>query len=109
LSAACASHDLRHTFCRLYLEGGGTIADLMQITGHQSIVMMRVYSNFEVKYKADRMDAINLPPELEQKATGQVQGSSGHLEVTNGDMGTPNVTNEDQEDDDNSASAGAIL
>lgn len=74
-------HDLRHTFCRLYLQGGGTIADLMAVTGHQSIVMMRVYAHFETRWKAERIDAMNLPASLTGQTTGLSQGTPGTLSV----------------------------
>ncbi len=41
-------HDLRHTFCRLFLERkAGDISDLAKITGHKDVnVLYRVYSHF---------------------------------------------------------------
>ncbi len=99
-------HDLRHTFCRLYLQGGGTIADLMSITGHQSIVMMRVYAHFETRYKAERMDAMQLPPVVIEaqstghraygsfgESTGQLQDTMPHLQVIQGNDKKPTETN----------------
>lgn len=74
-------HDLRHTFCRIYLQGGGTTSDLMTITGHQSLAMVQVYAHFESRWKSERIDAINIPTGL----TGQIQGSDDGLSVIQGD------------------------
>lgn len=87
-------HDLRHTFCRLYLQGGGTIADLMSITGHTSLSMMQVYAHFESRWRAERMDAMNLPTGLTGQITGQIQGSAPNLSVIQGDSGKLAETNE---------------
>lgn len=86
-------HDLRHTFCRLYLQGGGTIADLMAITGHQSISMMRVYAHFETRWKAERIDSMNLPTTLTGQITGQIQGTDTGLSVIPRDTQTHRETN----------------
>ncbi len=42
-------HDLRHTFCRIFLEKkAGDISDLAKITGHKSLnVLFRIYSHFQ--------------------------------------------------------------
>lgn len=85
-------HDLRHTFCRLYLQGGGTIADLMAITGHQSLAMMQVYAHFEARWKSERMDAMNLPAALTGQPTGPIQGTTTNLEVIPGNTKKPEET-----------------
>lgn len=81
-------HDLRHAFCRLYLQGGGTIADLMTITGHQSLSMMQVYAHFETRWKSERMDAMTLPAIL----TGHTQGTEPLLSVIQGNLRKLQVT-----------------
>lgn len=52
-------HDLRHTFCSRYLESGGTIADLREISGHQSLQSLQVYAHFQPSKLKERIDAIN--------------------------------------------------
>lgn len=52
-------HDLRHTFCSRYLECGGTIADLREITGHRSLEMLKVYAHFQQSHLKERIQAIN--------------------------------------------------
>jgi integrase len=91
-------HDLRHTFCKIYLTGGGTVPDLMETTGHQSIVMMKIYAHFANKYRAERVDAIHLPDNLMRSLTGRPQDTEDHLEVIEGDTTTPEVTDNDQDE-----------
>lgn len=50
-------HDLRHTFCANYLQSGGTLADLMLITGHKNIKMLQIYAHFQKGYLTDRIKA----------------------------------------------------
>jgi integrase/recombinase XerD len=42
-------HQLRHTFCRLYLANGGDIFTLQRMTGHASIVTLRRYLQFDTQ------------------------------------------------------------
>lgn len=109
ITGRCRFHDLRHTFCKLYLQGGGTIADLMSITGHQSIVMMRVYAHFETRYRAERIDAIHFPENLEGDSVGRGQDGPPQILETEGDLGKLKDTLDDQSDDDFGAGNAAVL
>lgn len=53
-------HALRHTFCKEYLEAGGTIRDLMLWTGHKSLAMMEIYAHFQKSYLNERLKAVRL-------------------------------------------------
>lgn len=98
-------HDLRHTFCRIYLQGGGTISDMMSITGHQSLAMVQVYAHYETRWKSARMDAINLPSSF----TGQIQGTDAGLSVIPTDHRGPTETNGlDGKDDLSTENDGAV-
>jgi len=102
-------HDLRHTFCRIYLEGGGTLPDLMQVTGHQSMVMVQVYSHFQNKYKVERMDAIQLPSDLLDKLHRADTGQGSDSTVINGNAHANEEIPKDQDDDENGMGIGAVL
>lgn len=51
-------HDLRHTFCSKYLESGGTIADLKEISGHKSLSALQIYTHFQPSYLGERINKI---------------------------------------------------
>lgn len=52
-------HDLRHTFCSNYLKNGGTLADLMKITGHESLAAVEIYTHFQPTYLEDRVAKVS--------------------------------------------------
>ena len=53
-------HDLRHTFCSNYLQSGGTLADLREISGHRTLRMLQAYAHFQPNYLKERMEKFTL-------------------------------------------------
>ena len=53
-------HDLRHTFASSYLQSGGTIADLKEITGHKSLTSLEIYTHFQHSYLAERINKVRI-------------------------------------------------
>jgi integrase len=48
-------HDLRHTFCSRYLQSGGTIADLKEISGHKTLQALEIYTHFQPSFLKERI------------------------------------------------------
>lgn len=53
-------HDLRHTFASAYLKSGGTLADLRQNGGWESMEVLKDYTHFQESYLAERMVRVRL-------------------------------------------------
>lgn len=52
-------HDLRHTFCSGYLQSGGTLADLREISGHKTLRMLQTYAHFQKNYLKERINSLS--------------------------------------------------
>jgi integrase len=76
-------HDLRHTFCRMWLEtrGAKDIAVLASVTGHKSLdVLYRVYAHFGTGPAHEAMKAIEARPKFQGVSRENIitlEGSNG--------------------------------
>lgn len=54
------THDLRHTFASAYLQSGGTVSDLKEITGHKSSASLDIYTHFQKSYLSERINQVRI-------------------------------------------------
>ncbi len=88
-------HDLRHTFCRIFLESGaGDIQILSKITGHQSLdVLNKIYSHFRTTVLHQAIKTMESRP----KFVGVWWEKTPKIVGLNGDMTGQDGTRNEQE------------
>ncbi len=77
-------HDLRHTFCRIFLESGaGDIQILSKITGHQSLdVLNKIYSHFRTSVLHQAIKTMESRPKfvgVSWEKTAKIVGLNGDM------------------------------
>ena len=52
----CRFHDLRHTVASYIAMNGGSLLDIAQVTGHNTMQMVKRYSHLTKKYTAELLE-----------------------------------------------------
>ncbi len=72
-------HDLRHTFCAMYLRNGGDLGDLKEITGHKSLASLQIYVHYGLRHLQEKLDRMNFsylkPKEVKGDKNGNNEGN----------------------------------
>ncbi len=81
-------HDLRHTFASRLVQNGVPLYEVMQLTGHKSLVMVQRYAHLAPEFQERAIDALN---SYRENAIGTVGHTLGTLALKSDDFGfSPN-------------------
>lgn len=92
-------HNLRHTFCRLFIEtGAGDIKKLAAITGHRDLnVLHRIYGHFETRVLHDAIDIMEARADFEGVSWENIDELDSKGQDILGQDGTINETDKKAE------------